>query len=355
MSPKLFPVVVRRVVQGAPPPSGGQTFAERHRLIYELPEVAPAAVELVLLQALARYDEAAPVPKDDVVLVAAILTEVAPAAAEASVVVARAIEQAVAPLPADTLLLALRAGESAPAALEAVRLAALAGETAPEAVDAFSAIVRAFVGEAVPPSVDLASIGPSVAELAPVPGPETAEHTIRFVPGSNAASNLGPNNWTNPTNAQAKKNGTLASAADTSALSALDFNLLLGYPDPTAFVRSFAIINVELLMYVKHSPTALTPTAFQPFRRFVNETSAWTQITWPPNANGSTGTTVGRDHLTNPAVVDLTDVVAGSWDRIAGFEFRLQLADQFATPGGGTGNADCDAVELLVTCKTKAL
>lgn len=322
--------------------SGGSTFVERHRVVYELPEVAPVPVDAALVLALARYEEAAPVPAEAVVLAGRILAEEV-ASAPVDAVALRAAVAEVAPVPVDeTLLIVVVVPELAPVPAELDTLSTAVAEAAPVPAEAVFLRPTSSTAEVAPLADDAARLGPVVVEVAPAPPADLAEGSVRpFVGANETVNDVG--SPTNPANAKGLKDGAVATLADTSAIAAQNKTLRLLYPDFSAFVQTFAITKVELVDFSRWNGALTSAQAGLDWRIGAGAWQALralTKIDWNDLAAGR--------------AFDITAGIGGSWANVHGVEVRFVLVDKEAL-GAGTGTLDIDACELRITTADKVL
>jgi len=138
--------------------------------------------------------------------------------------------------------------------------------------------------------------------------------------GSNAAVNDGPDNWTNPNNANGLANGTSATRAG-QAVASTDANLRLNYVNFGATITgNFTITIVQLDYYVAQAGTALGNGGL--ILEYRLAVGAWTTLaTYTGNV----------DFLAVPDSYDITAAVAGSWTSINNLEVRVRAVLGLAT------------------------
>ncbi len=346
MSPKIFPVVVRRTTAAPAPSAGG--VVERDRIVVESVERAPVPADAATFELLARAEEVAPDPLEVVVLLAAV-AELVPDAVDVASAVVRIVVGEAPPAPSEALQLSARVGDAHPPPIDATRLVAAVSEIAPDPVEAASAVVRSITSEEAPPPVDLPLLGPQVAEVAPVAVDTDASGRVRVFTGANdRVEDLGGTGaLVNDANTFGVKDGLTGSVADTSSTGAQNKTVRWLFPDLNASVQSFAIASVVLRQFTRWVPGLNAATITIEY-----QTGDGTWRAFEPRPAGSL--TANWDVLADGFALDVSDVVAGDWAKVNGLQVRATLVDTI-TLGAGTGTLTIDAFELIVTTQDKAL
>lgn len=163
-------------------------------------------------------------------------------------------------------------------------------------------------------------------------GQQSLIYDVIYLAGSNAANNDGPDNWTNPNNANGLRDATEASRA--GSLGGVEGNLRLTYPDPSGGLPDFTISTVELRFDTRQTGTALNNGGLHHEYR-IGAVGGWTSL------EIFTGN-VDND----PKTYDITAAIGGSWTNINDLQVRVR-----AVLGATTSlvTCFCDAVELRIT------
>jgi len=138
--------------------------------------------------------------------------------------------------------------------------------------------------------------------------------------------------WTNPTNAQGAKNGTLSSHAG-SATSAQDAHLTFTPPAVTG-KDALTLTKVEAWFWISQTGTTLANGNLR----------LWTGTAANPEAVLHLTTTGNIDNLTTPLVYDITSRFS-TWASLSDFRARVRHTSTL----GQTHTGNVDAVELVVT------
>ncbi len=337
----------RTIVTVSSTGGGVDPTVTKHRLIYELPESHPIAVDepsfnalvrveeihseaidTITLQGIALAFESFPLPEDYAALEGNVL-EVAPPARDDILLLVTGIEEIV-PLPND---------------LSA--MAAAAVEVSPDPVDSSFINTKVTANESVPIPTELAVSKISVEDVVPVAVETDVSGRVRVLTGANASVEDvgGTSALANDANTYGIKDGTTGSMADTSATGAQNKTVRWQFPDLNAFVQSFVITKVELKQYTRWSP-GLTAADISVEYRIGS--GAW--IVWEP-PDSLTGS---WNVLSAGFAIDITNAIAGSWANVNALEVRAVLTDP-ASLGAGTGTLTIDAWELIVTTQDKSL
>lgn len=164
---------------------------------------------------------------------------------------------------------------------------------------------------------------------APALNMEQVKYDLNHQSGANVATNDGPDNFTNPTNAQGVRNLVNATRAGQLA-AATNANLRLAYANHTA-KTDLAISLVELEFYVIQSGT--TPNNGGMHLEYRLDGGAWTTLASYVN---------NQDFTSTPDTYDITTAVGGDWAKLDALETRVRVV-----LGTGTNlvSVGVDAVE----------
>ena len=197
---------------------------------------------------------------------------------------------------------------------------------------AFSQTVAGTATRTVAPTVATTAVATmQAANLASAFEIVQAKYDLTATRGASTATSVGPNAFTNPTNAQGLANGTLASGAG-NALGARTYQLNLAYPAITG-KDELTITAAELRFYISQTGTALNnggmTIGWSSTSRAYAQTNAF-----PADVN----------YLTTPLVVPVTGVPL-TWAEMASIVARVN----HVTAALNTSTANVDAVHLVVT------
>lgn len=148
-----------------------------------------------------------------------------------------------------------------------------------------------------------------------------------------SATNIGPDNWTNVTNAQGSPNGSNATRSG-QALAATDAQIRGVIDDINTTKDVLTIDQVRLLFYVQQAGTTLNNGGLSLEWR-IGSSGGWTNLATYTN---------NQNFLSTPDAHDITGSIS-SWGNIRDIEVRVRFQVALGTT---LVNAACDAVELVV-------
>lgn len=163
---------------------------------------------------------------------------------------------------------------------------------------------------------------------------QTLIYDVVYLAGSDAANNDGPDNWTNPNNANGLRDA--AEASRTGSIGGVEGNLRLTYPDPSGGLPDFTISLVELRYDTRQTGTALNNGGLHHEYR-IGAAGGWTSLEiFTGNVDN------------NPKTYDITAAIGGSWTNINDLQVRVR-----AVLGATTSlvTCFCDAVELRIVAQ----
>lgn len=161
---------------------------------------------------------------------------------------------------------------------------------------------------------------------------ELTYNTSSFSLRADVAVNDGPDNWTNPTNAQGAPDGTNATRVG-QALAATDANLHLTYPNPSGGIETFTITDVTLTFTTRQSGTVLNNGGLVHEYRLA-AAGAWTTLE-----------TIANDKAVD-STYNIFGAVGNSWANVNALEVRVRAVLGTAT---ALVNITCDAVNATIT------
>ena len=163
---------------------------------------------------------------------------------------------------------------------------------------------------------------------------DLVHRTVSGPPATNAATNLGPQNWTNPANAQGAHNAVNATAVG-NLTAAQDFNLKLDYDNFTN-KSGMTITAVKLYYYLNQTGTSLNNGALEWFYSL----DGGTNYTSVPGAKQ----TADVNFMTTPSTKDFAGALP-TWAQLDLLTVKIRFNPAAAA---NLVNAAVDAVELEV-------
>lgn len=165
--------------------------------------------------------------------------------------------------------------------------------------------------------------------------PSTLNMSAVITRGSNSMVNDGPDNFTNPTNAQGAVSDVAYATRTGQLTAATNANLRGNYQDFTGGIELFTISAVSLSFYALQEGTVLNNGGMHYEYRLTG--GAWTSL------QIQTGTV---DNVTTPATFDITAAVGGSWALLNALEVRVRAVLAIGT---NLVTVSVDAVVVNIT------
>jgi hypothetical protein len=211
----------------------------------------------------------------------------------------------------------------------------LAGQSTPVlSVDATTVpLIAGEVRSPLEPKFEVSNVAKATSPAAPAAQLKSVTFSLLRTTGSSLASNVGPQDFTNPGNAEGFDLSTSATVAG-GGVSNKNVTLQLAYDDPTG--KDDLIISAVRVDYhfVTDNITA-------------NSMTTRARATWSGGSfdSGSTGTAV--DYQTVPLSVDLYALGCDSWPKIRSLTTFIDIFTQAVVSATRTGSVQ--AVSVIVT------
>lgn len=158
-----------------------------------------------------------------------------------------------------------------------------------------------------------------------------ARADVTLFAGAATAVNDGPDNFTNPTNAQGVANATEATRAG-SPTAAINATLRLTYTNMPSWLTSYTIEFVRLRFHFAQAGVVLGNGGVHVEYRTA-AAGAWTTVLSTPNNN---------DNITSPLDQDITAIIGQDFTKLTDLETRIRAT----LPLASTATVRVDAIEL---------